>query len=247
MLGLAVLINAILLPILAHFGAFKNVGRQKLTPIELVKLPPPEKRPAPPKKTPKKTAAKPHPAAHRAASRQATTRRAAPGPPPVRVVAAGPGGAGGGGGDSGIVGTGTPPVPPTPPAAPAPAPPPVPPTAPVPPLPPPAPVPAPAPPPKPTPPPVPHVPLVAQAVPLSEPRPTLPDDISYDDIHGSFGALFTVHADGTAGVKMQSSTGNSRLDGLALESARRWTFRPATRDGQPIESFLRLQVEFEAS
>lgn len=246
MLGLAVLINAILLPILAHFGAFKNVGGQKLTPIELVKLPPPEKRPAPPKKTPKKTAAKPHPAAHRAASRQATTRRAAPGPPPVRVVAAGPGGAGGGGGDSGIVGTDAPPAPLTPTVPPAPVPPSVPPPAPAPP-PPPAPAPAPAPTPRPAPPPAPHVPLVAQAVPLTEPRPSLPDDISLDDIHRPFGALFTVHADGTASVKMQSSTGNSRLDGLALESARRWTFRPATRDGQPVESFLRLQMDFEAS
>ena len=47
MLGLAVLINAILLPILAQFGVFKSIGRgQRLTPIELVKAPPPEKRPA---------------------------------------------------------------------------------------------------------------------------------------------------------------------------------------------------------
>jgi len=249
MLGLAVLINAVLLPILAHFGAFKNVVGQKLRPIELVKLPPPEKRPAPPKKTPKKTAAKPHPATRKTASRPATTRRAAPGPPPVRVVAAGPGGAGGGGGGSGIVGTGTPPVPPPPPVPPAPMPPPTPPPVPVPPppTPPPAPVPTPAPPPKPVPPPAPHTPVEVDAELVSQPLPVLPDDISSDDIHGSFFGLFTIHADGSTDVKMVSSTGNSRADEIVLEAARRWKFRPTTLDGKPVQSYRRLQVEFEAS
>ena len=58
MIGLAVVINAILLPILAQLGVFKNIGGQKLTQVEIIKLPPPEKRPAPPKKTAKKAAPK---------------------------------------------------------------------------------------------------------------------------------------------------------------------------------------------
>ena len=37
------------------------------------------------------------------------------------------------------------------------------------------------------------------------------------------------------------------LDTLALKAVRRWTFRPATRGGQPVESFLRLRVEFSVS
>jgi len=244
MIGLAVLINAILLPILAQFGVFKNIGHgQRLTPIELVKAPPPEKRPPPPKQV-----AKARPPGRKAAPRTASARRAAPGPPPVRVVAAG-GGAGGSGngGDAGITTSDDKtPIPPAPSpggaeqTAPAATP------APVPATPPPAPVTPPVPT-KPAPPPAPHVPVITAAAPVAQPRPAIPDDLRDADLNAAFEGLFTVRADGTATVKMVSSTGNPALDGLALDAARRWTFRPATRDGQPVESYLRLRVEFDVS
>ncbi len=245
MIGLAVVINAILLPILAQLGVFKNIGGQKLTQVELIKLPPPEKRPAPPKKTAKKATPKVKAAGHKTAARPAAARRAPSGPPPVRVVAAGPvtGAAGGNGsGDAGITGSDSAPAaPPTPvPPAPAPAP------APAPPVTPPAPAPSPPPPaPKPAFPAAP--PVVTAAVPVSEPKPSIPDDLRDSDLNTDFNALFTVHADGTASVKMVSSTGNPALDALALDAAKRWTFRPATRGGQPVESYLRLRVEFSVS
>ncbi len=244
MLGLAVLINAVLLPILAQFGVFKSMsGGQRLTPIELVKLPPAPKPPAPPKRTPKKQAAKPHPAEHKAAERQATAHRAPSGPPPVKVVAAGPGPAGAAGaGDAGITTSDSGPVVPPPPTPPATAPTPVE-TTPAPPVIPPV---VPAQPP--TPPVVPpHIPTLVAAVPVSKPEPTIPDDLREADLNATYEALFTVHPDGTATVKMVSGTGNPTLDALALDAARRWTFRPATRDGQPVESYLRLRIEFEVS
>ena len=246
MIGLAVLINAILLPILAQFGVFKSIGgRQRLTQVELVKLPPPEKRPAPPKKTPKKQVARSKPTGHKAAIRAAAAHRAPSGPPPVKVVAAaGPAGANGSGGDAGITTSDSGPVTPLPPPPVTPPPaapvtpivPPVPPTSP-------AAVSAPAP----VAPPPPHVPVVTAAAPLEQPRPAIPDDLRDTDLNADFEGLFTVHPDGTASVKMVSSTGNPSLDTLALETARRWTFRPATKDGQPIESYLRLKIEFEVS
>jgi len=247
MIGLAVVINAILLPILAQLGVFKNIGGQKLTPVELIKLPPPEKRPPTPKKVAKKPTAKPKTAGRKTAARAAASRRAASGPPPVKVVAAGPaaGANGGGGGDAGITGSDSGQSPPPAPLAPAPPPPPLsppPPPAPAPPLPPPGPKPAPPPPPPPPP-----VPTLTAAVPLSQPKPSIPDDLRDSDLNADFDALFTVHADGSASVKMVSSTGNSALDSLALDSAKRWTFRPATRNGQPVQSFLRLRIEFDVS
>ena len=247
MLGLAVLINAILLPILAQFGVFKSIGRgQRLTPIEIVKAPPPEKRPAPPRKAKKQVAkAKPAP---KAAPRAAQARRAPSGPPPVRVVAAGGPAGAGGDGDAGITTSdGGAPAPPAPnpggagqppPPAPVPAPPPAPAPVPV--------TPSAVPPPAP-PPPAPHVPVLTAAAPVAQPRPAIPDELRDSDLNAAFEGLFTVRADGTATVKMVSSTGNPTLDGLALDAARRWTFRPATRDGQPVESFLRLRVEFDVS
>ncbi len=246
MLGLAVLINAILLPILAQFGVFKSIGGgQRLTPIELVKAPPPEKRPAPPKKT-KKQAAKPRPAGRKAAPRPVTARRAPSGPPPVKVVAAAGGaGASGGGGDTGITTSDSGPAAPPPPAPPTN---PVTPPAPTPVAPTPAPVPVPPPAaPAPKPPPAPHIPTLTAAEPLSQPRPAIPDALRDADLNAAFEGVFTVRTDGTATVKMISSTGNAALDSLALDAARRWTFRPATRDGQPVESFLRLRIEFDVS
>lgn len=245
MIGLAVIINAILLPILAQLGVFKNIGGQKLTQVELIKLPPPEKRPAPPKKTAKKATPKAKAAGKKTAARPAASRHAPSGPPPVRVVAAGPAAGANGGngsGDAGITGSDSGPAAPPPPAPPAPAPaPPVTPTpAPASPPPPPAPKPAP-----PLPPPA--APVVTAAVPVSEPKPTIPDDLRDSDLSTDFDALFTIRTDGTASVKMVSSTGSQALDALALDAARRWTFRPATRGGQPVESYLRLRVEFSVS
>ncbi len=242
MIGLAVIINAILLPILAQMGVFKNIGGQKLTPIEIIKLPPPEKRPAPPKKTAKKATPKPKAAGHKTAARPAASRHAPSGPPPVRVVAQGPAAGGsGGGGDAGITGSGSGPTPPLPPAPPPPVSPPPPPPAPAPaspPAPPPAPKPLPPPPPA-----SPPAPVQADAVLVSQPKPVLPDDVNFDDIHSNFFALFTIRADGSTDVKMVSSTGDSRVDQIVLDTARQWKFRPATLGGKPVLSYERLEVE----
>lgn len=241
MIGLAVVINAILLPILAQLGVFKSIGGQKLTQVEIIKLPPPEKRPAPPKKTAKKAVARPKTAGRKTAAHPAASRRAPSGPPPVRVVAAGPApgtaGGDGGSGDPGITGSdagpATPPAPPTPvPPVTLPSPPP--------------PVPAPPPPPpapKPIPPPPPAAPMSSDSVLVSQPKPVLPDDVNYDDIHGNFFGLFAIHADGSTDVKMVSSTGDSQVDQIVLDTVRKWRFRPATLNGKPVASYRRLEVE----
>ena len=243
MIGIALLINAILLPILAQFGVFKSVGsRRTLTQVELVKLPPAEKKPPVPKKTPKKIAAKPHPAGRKAATHTSVARRTPSGPPPVRVVAAGPAaGASSGAGDAGITGTQTGPA--TPPVVPPTSPPPTPViTTPAPPLPEPTP---PAPKPVPAPLPAAHLPTLQAAVPLAQPHPEIPEDLRGSELDSIFEGVFTIHTDGTATVKTVTGTGNSTLDALALDAARRWKFRPATRDGEPVESYLRLKVEFD--
>lgn len=243
MLGVATVIVAILLPLLAQLGVFKVV-RQRLTPITLVKLPPPEKRPPVKKKTPPKkrvAKARPRPSGRKPAGRPPVAARPNPNQPKV-VASAGSGGDGPTVDNSGTATPGQVAVPVTPaPALPPESPPAPPPT----PAPPPAPV-LPAPPAS-EPPPAPRIPVLTPAVALAQPRPVLPDDLRDQERHGTFRAVFTVHADGTADVKMASSTGNPALDDLAMTAARRWTFRPATRDGAAVDSFLRLTVEFEVT
>ncbi len=84
------------------------------------------------------------------------------------------------------------------------------------------------------------------AVPISQPRPEIPDDLSFDDIHGDFEALFHIAGDGTVSAQMAHSTGNARLDRIALDTASRWTFRPATLGGRPVDSVRRLRIQFYA-
>lgn len=239
MVGLGVLINAILLPILAHFGAFKAIQGQHLTPVKLVDLPPP-KRSVPKKPVVKKRVAqaKPRPAA-RIAAHVAAARVSRPNPNQPKVVAS----AGTGAGTAATVdnsGTATPGQLPAPAATKAETPPaPVPTPAPV--------VPAPiAPKPETPPAPAPTPPQIVEAEAIEQPRPLVPDDLSMDDIHGDFVAVFTVKSDGQATAKMAQSTGSRRLDALALDAANRWKFRPARVGGRPVDSFRRLRVQFYA-
>ncbi|MDQ2688630.1 MAG: energy transducer TonB, partial [Armatimonadota bacterium] len=97
----------------------------------------------------------------------------------------------------------------------------------------------------PLPPAPPRAPVVVAAEPLSPPQPKIPDDLSADTIHDDFKAVFTIGADGDVAVRMTASTGNATLDSLALDAARRWTFRPATVDGKPVSSFRRFVIQFE--
>jgi len=246
MIGIAVLINAVLLPILAQMGVFHSVRGGHLTAVSLVKLPPPEKAPAQKKPPAAKTPPKP-PTPHEAKA-HASSRSVPANPNQPKVVAAPSSGSGSGGPTIANNGTATPGQVVTPPSAPQQS-------APIPappqiqPKPAPSPTPAPAPvfvpPVAPPPPPAPvRPPVVVAAQPIDRPEPTIPDDMRTDDINTTFLALFHIKADGVATVSTLKSTGNQTLDRLALDDARKWTFRPATRDGQPVESYLKLQIEF---
>lgn len=55
-----------------------------------------------------------------------------------------------------------------------------------------------------------------------------------------------VRADGTVGaVEVVRSSGHAHLDEVAASSAWSWVFRPATRDGAPIDAWAVVPVRFE--
>ena len=71
--------------------------------------------------------------------------------------------------------------------------------------------------------------------------PTYPDRARARGIEGSVSIEVTVLADGTlADVRVVRSSGAAVLDRAAVRAVQAWTFRPATVNGEPVESVLRL-------
>lgn len=89
----------------------------------------------------------------------------------------------------------------------------------------------------------------APAMPLDqEPKPAIPDDLRADALDKTCVVRFTVSPDGTAAkVEIAQSSGSDELDRAALDAARQWKFKPATRDGEPVESQVNLHIEFQVS
>jgi len=241
MIGIAVLINAILLPVLAGLGVFKAKKGSQNIDVKLIKLPPERKltQKKPPTKKIARSKPKPPTSGRHQATHLAQNHPSTPNPNQPKVVA----GVGGkdtgrptidnnGTAQPGQVTTQPAPTPPiadnTSPPAPTPQPPPAPET-------------------KPAPPATPPAPVYVEAEPLTQPQPDVPDDLAGQDLHATFWGLFTIHPDGAVDVKMVKSTGISELDEAALGAARKWTFKPATKDGSPIESYRRLRIDIDVS
>ena len=86
---------------------------------------------------------------------------------------------------------------------------------------------------------------------LSQPQPTIPDELRDADLeHVAFeGRFHGTHPDGTATCENGLFDGK-RHSGRALAlDCRDNVGRSArlTRDGQPVESYLRLRVEFKVT
>ncbi len=260
-LGISIAAHVIALPILAHFGAFKNVQRD-LIKVSFMKLPPPPKPATPPppkqktvKKTkksvthPKKAASTVHnPVAHQK-----------PNPFQPKVIAGKGTGSGGSGATvdnsgSGVAGQ----LPVAPPAKPKETPKPVKPITPAVPAPKPAPVTkkqpvqiaqAPKAPiaPIPVPPPV-IVPAQPAVDASREPQPDIPDDLRMEALNKTCIVEVQVNAQGVATSEaILQSSGIGRLDRRALQAASKWTFTPGTVNGVPTASVVRLHIEFEVN
>jgi len=92
----------------------------------------------------------------------------------------------------------------------------------------------------------PHVPVIVTAEATYQPEPQIPDDLRSDALDKTCVVEIAVGADGTPdSVKIDGSSGIDELDQIALDAARKWKFKPATQDGDPIPSIVRLHVEFK--
>jgi periplasmic protein TonB len=131
---------------------------------------------------------------------------------------------------------------------PAPAPPPPTPTpAPTPPPPTPAPTPTPTPPPPPPPPSPPPKPVgpTQDAVATTTVQPEIPDDLKSEDFKAYVRVRVEVAADGSFAVTLRTSSGNADIDKLALDALKKWKWKPALKDGDPIASTQLFKFEFD--
>jgi protein TonB len=96
----------------------------------------------------------------------------------------------------------------------------------------------------------PKAPVFTAAAPIddSQPKPSIPDDLRSDAIDKTVVVECTVGEDGSPmEVKAVQSTGNNELDRRALDAAKKWRFKPATKDGQPVIGKVRIFIEFQVS
>lgn len=107
--------------------------------------------------------------------------------------------------------------------------------------------PRPAPPPAPAaPPPTARAPAAdAGAVPISSPAPNYPRRAMQRRETGTVRVQVQVGADGRpVDVSLLESSASRDLDRAALDAVRRWRFRPATREGQPVPATVVVPIAF---
>lgn len=119
---------------------------------------------------------------------------------------------------------------------------------------PPAPIPTPQPEPKPAPPapeptpkPAPPPPTgpTQDAQPADQAYPEIPDDLKNDTYKSYVRVKVEVHADGSFESTLTSSSGDLEIDQRVLEALRKWRWKPALKDGQPVDSTQYFKFEFE--
>lgn len=106
-----------------------------------------------------------------------------------------------------------------------------------------------APPPPAAPPSAPAPPKVADIqtpIPISQLAPRYPREALSRDIGGTVRVRATVAPDGRVErMEVAESSGNRYLDRAAMEAVRRWTFKPATRNGQPVSADVVVPLDFK--
>ncbi len=80
---------------------------------------------------------------------------------------------------------------------------------------------------------------------LYNPPPSYPSESKHANEEGSVLLSVQVNAAGRADtVTISKSSGFHRLDRAASEAVRRWKFKPATRDGEPIATIVDVPIVF---
>lgn len=75
-------------------------------------------------------------------------------------------------------------------------------------------------------------------------EPMIPENMRDEEFKKSVRVRVVVRADGNFDVSLRGSSGNGRIDELTLETLRRWRWKPALQEGEPVESVQNFRVDF---
>ena len=92
-----------------------------------------------------------------------------------------------------------------------------------------------------------QTPVIAPTQPLAvqTPPPNYPAELACDDKGGTVGLIMAIDTDGTpVNIRVERSSGHAALDQSAIEAVQGWQFRPASRNGEPVQTDLRVPVTF---
>ncbi len=78
-------------------------------------------------------------------------------------------------------------------------------------------------------------------------KPNIPDELRDSNFKSSVRVRVDVAADGSATPSIRSGSGNSQIDALALAALRKWRWKPALKDGEPVASTQYFRFEFEVN
>src|SRR5207248_8947723 len=76
-------------------------------------------------------------------------------------------------------------------------------------------------------------------------KPEIPDDLKQGEYRSFVRVKVEIEPDGSFTPILRTSSGNSEIDRRVLAALKRWRWKPALRDGEPVKSTLLFKFEFE--
>lgn len=77
------------------------------------------------------------------------------------------------------------------------------------------------------------------------PSPVIPAYLTNQDLNKTVVIEFFITAQGAVTPRLISSSDSEELDAIAINTAKKWQFRPAERDHKTVDSKVRLRIIFE--
>jgi protein TonB len=82
---------------------------------------------------------------------------------------------------------------------------------------------------------------------VSQVLPDIPDDLKQEDFQSSVRVKVDIAPDGSFVPTLRSSSGNDQIDRIVLEALKKWKWKPALRNGEPVESIQLFRFDFEVN